>query len=319
MKLRRAILVLPLAAAFAQTPPPALPGPPESEVPRIEKPAEPAKPILENTGRPMQVQAACADDDILALGLSCTPEEPCAIFLELSDIEPVGPKLFISGNLHTSSSTLSSVILASEDDGKTWFEPYDRIQYGVLDQIQFFDFETGWIAGQVVRALPRDPFFLLTTDGGKTWRRKPVYDEARVASVEHFWFESRTNGSLILDRSQAGEEGVVHEGLETMTGGESWSLREVSSKPIQPKQGAKPPTGWRLNPHGPTKSYRIERRQNERWTPVASFLVQAGECKMAERPLPEPPPETVTPEPAPELELPRVPAPKKKPTLERKP
>jgi hypothetical protein len=284
----------------------------------VEKPAEPAKLVLENTGKPMQVQVACGEDEIHALGLSCTPEDPCPIFLELSDVESVGSKLFITGNLHTSSSTLSSVILATEDGAKTWFEPYERIGSGVLDQIQFFDFETGWVAGQTVRALPRDPFFLLTTDGGKTWRRKPVYDEARVASVEHFWFDSRTNGTLILDRSQAGEAGVAHERLESMTGGESWSLREVSSKPIKPQQSAKPSTGWRLNPHGPTKSYRVERRSNERWTPVASFLVEAGECKVAERALPEPPPETAAPEAAPQPELPRVPTPKKKPTLERR-
>jgi photosystem II stability/assembly factor-like uncharacterized protein len=266
----------------------------------------------------MQVQAACGEEEIHALGLSCSAEQPCPVFLELSDIEPVGSKLFISGNLHTSSSTLSSVMLATEDGGKTWFEPHDRVRSGVLDQIQFFDFETGWVAGQVVRALPRDPFFLLTTDGGKTWRRKPVYDEARVASIEHFRFESRANGILILDRSRAGEAGVVHELLETMTGGESWSLREVSSKPIKPKQAAKPPTGWRLNPHGPTKSYRVERRQNERWTPMASFLIEAGECRIADQALPEPPPETLAPASPPEPELPRVPAQKKKPSLERR-
>jgi photosystem II stability/assembly factor-like uncharacterized protein len=42
-----------------------------------------------------------------------------------------------------------------------------------LDRIQFIDFENGWVSGEVQHPLPRDPFLLATTDGGKTWQRAP--------------------------------------------------------------------------------------------------------------------------------------------------
>jgi hypothetical protein len=239
----------------------------------------------------MPVPIVCGEEELHAFGLSCSDEEPCPVYLELSDVEPVGNKLFVAGNLHTASSTLSSILLASDDGGKTWTEPFERIRFAILDQIQFFDFETGWIGGQTIKTLPRDPFVLLTTDGGVTWRQKPIYDESRVASVERLWFESKTKGVLILDRRQAGEPGVAHERLESMTGGESWNVREVSSKPIVMKQPPPRQTGWRVRPDGPSKSYRIERRQGERWTAVASFLVHAGDCKAPEHQLPQPPPE----------------------------
>ena len=54
-----------------------------------------------------------------------------------------------------------SILLASEDNGKTWAEVYDRQRSTGLEQIQFFDFERGWIGGQQLLSLPRDPFLFL--------------------------------------------------------------------------------------------------------------------------------------------------------------
>jgi hypothetical protein len=68
-----------------------------------------------------------------------------------------------------------------------------------LDQIQFFDFENGWISGANLQSAPRDPFLLITTDGGKSWRPRPIFEESRVASIERFWFESRKLGTLLID------------------------------------------------------------------------------------------------------------------------
>ena len=53
-----------------------------------------------------------------------------------------------------------------------WTEPQARIPSSGLDQIQFIDFQNGWISGANLQSAPRDPFFCITTDGGKTWRQR---------------------------------------------------------------------------------------------------------------------------------------------------
>ncbi len=269
----------------------------------------PRKGLLENTGKPMRVESACAEDDIRALGLTCSAEHPCPVYLELAQMERSGEKIFLTGNLHTEAVTLASILLATEDGGKTWYEPYERIRSATLDQIQFLDFEAGWAAGQLVQALPRDPFLLLTTDGGKTWRRRPLWEEGKVGAIDHFWFDSRKHGLLWIDRMSRGEGGR-HEFYESMTGGESWMLREAGDTP-RPKQGSRTPNpDWRLRADAATRSYRIERRA-EKWQTVASFLIQAGECREPEVTLPEPPPppDPKAPETpaAPEEKRPRTP------------
>ena len=139
--------------------------------------------------------------------------------------EPVGAKTFIAGNLHTASATLDSILLVGEDGGKAWHEPFERVRLAVLDGIQFLDLQTGWASGYILHTLPHDPFLLLTTDGGTTWRLRPVTEEGRAGAIERFRFETRTNGALWLDRSQSGETDSLYERYESMTGGESWMLR----------------------------------------------------------------------------------------------
>jgi photosystem II stability/assembly factor-like uncharacterized protein len=282
-----------ILAAAAQTP-----APPEVSKPAAESTAKPAvesaeKPVLENTGKPMRISSACGDEEIQALGLTCSADEPCSLYLELTAVEVVGARIFISGNVHTDTTTLHSILLASPDAGKTWQEPYDRIRSAALDQLQFVDLETGWVAGQMLQAIPRDPFFLLTTDGGKSWRRRDVFSESRPGSLEQFFFESRSNGSAVTRSSGR------YELYATMTGGESWMIREVSPSPLTLKNKLVHNADWRLRAHAPTKSFRVEQRQGGKWAPVASFLVAAGACIPREAAPSEPPPE---PEAAPQPE-----------------
>src|SRR5262249_52240739 len=138
-----------------------------------------------------KLEYACPPEDVDGFGLSCSAEDPCAVFLELSAVEAAGAKIFVAGNLHTRSTTLYSVLLASEDGGKTWTEPFKRIRAGALEQIQFIDFANGWVSGQLIEPLPRDPFLLITTDGGKSWRQRPLFEESRFGSISQFWFESK--------------------------------------------------------------------------------------------------------------------------------
>lgn len=265
---------------------------------------------------PAHVQFQCTDDDLQAVGQTCTIQEPCAVYLDLAALDVVGPKLFVTGNLHSDTTTIASILLASEDGGKSWTEPHARIRSAALDQIQFIDFEVGWISGSLLLGTPKDPFLLLTRDGGRTWRAARVFEESHPGTVEQFWFDSRNSGTLLLDRVQASETGARHELFESMTGGESWMLREASSSPIRLKR-VRPPApnpDWRLRADAATKSYRIEHRDAGRWMMMASFPVRAGECKPVEKAIVEP---------APEAEKAEVEEPKKeeapaKPVLKKK-
>jgi photosystem II stability/assembly factor-like uncharacterized protein len=232
---------------------------------------------LENTGKPMRVPFECTEADSQVAGLSCSEEEPCQVYLELASVESVGNKVFLTGNLHTPTTTLFSILLATEDAGKTWSEAHPRIRLGGLDQIQFVDFQNGWIAGANLQSTPRDPFFLITTDGGKTWHQRPIYDETRVAVIERYWFDTKENGMLLMD---ARLERNRHELYETRTGGESWSLQQASADPIRfPRSRDPGASGWRVRADAATHSYHLEKSEAERWQKVASFLVSLGTCK----------------------------------------
>jgi photosystem II stability/assembly factor-like uncharacterized protein len=227
----------------------------------------------------------------------------------LSAAEAVGDKLFVAGNIHSAQATLYSVLLATQDGGKTWSEPFERLHASSLDRIQFSDFERGWVAGQVLQPLPNDPFFLVTADGGKSWRRRPVFTESRSGSVQQFWFDSRGNGALLI------ADGQRHELYESPNGGETWLVREVSERPIRWKERTPQSPAVRVRADAGTKAFRIERREGERWNTVASFLVSAGTCKPAIRELT--PPAEPEEEPAQAQPAKPVRRPAKPPTLRR--
>lgn len=286
-------------------------------------PSEPAKvpaarPPLVYAGKPLMLEHQCGEETIQALGLGCTRDEPCPIYLELASLEVAGNSLFVTGNIHSELVTLESILLASDDGGKTWREAFPRVRQGVMDQIQFVDFQNGWVAGQVMQTIPRDPFFLITTDGGKTWRRRPLFDDNRIATIDAFHFTSKTQGSMILDRRKAGDPLAKYENYETATGGSSWTVREVSAKPLKLKNSAAPNGDWRVRADGPSKSFRIERRAGGTWTVTAAFLVRLADCQPPEpAPVVEPPPPT---EPEPPSVVPPGPAAgtRKAPTLKKK-
>ena len=236
-----------------------------------------AQTSIVNNGQPMHIPFECTEADMEATGLACSEEDPCPVYLELSNVEGVGDRLFLTGNLHTPTNTLFSILLASENEGQNWAEPLPRIRASGLDQIQFFDFQTGWISGSNLQGAPRDPFFLITTDGGKTWRQQPLFEETRVASIERFWFDSRQDGTLLVDATL---DNGKHELYETKTGGESWALRQATESPIRfPVKIDRGPAAWRLRPDAASHSYAVEKAQGTGWHRVSSFLVDVGACK----------------------------------------
>lgn len=229
---------------------------------------------LENNGKPMRVALACQQELLQPLGLTCSEDEPCPLYLELSAIGSTGVRVFVAGNIHTNVLTVSSILLGSADGGKTWTEAYERIPYASLEQMQFLGLGNGWISGSVIQTLPRDPFFLLTTDGGKSWKRQPVFEDSHDGSVEKFSFESATSGTAIVSA-----EGGKYELLDTMTGGDSWALKQVSSTPLTLGRAAAANAGWRLRTDAKSRSYDVESREGNGWQRIASFAVNIGACK----------------------------------------
>jgi len=231
---------------------------------------------LENNGKPMRVVYECTEEDTQAAGLGCSEEDPCPVYLELSNVEAVGAKIFVTGNLHTPMATLDSILLASENGGTSWTEPHPRLRSSGLDQIQFVDSQNGWVSGGNLQSAPRDPFFLITTDGGKTWRQRPIFEETRVAAIERFWFDSPANGTLLIDARLENEKRELY---ETQTGGESWAIQETADPARAAKERPVNAPGWRVRTEAATHSYVIEKSENNRWRKVASFLVNIASCK----------------------------------------
>jgi photosystem II stability/assembly factor-like uncharacterized protein len=231
----------------------------------------------------MMLAFQCTAEDIHAAGLACSEEDPCPVYLELSAVESTSIRIFASGNIHTASATLYSVLIGTEDNGHTWHEVFDRVRGAAMDRIQFAGAETGWTSGQVVYPLPQDAFLLQTTDGGKTWRQHSVFGESRLGAIQQFWFEDSKNGALIIDNGP-GSDGDRYELYESQDGGDSWTIKESSVKPMKLRRApvSPPAPDWRVRADGPSKSFHIEHREGQRWVTVAAFSVGLGVCKPPE-------------------------------------
>lgn len=238
----------------------------------------------------VKLEAACADEEIRDFGLVCDEDEPCPLLLEIAGVEAVGGRLFAAGNLHTGQATLWSLLLMSDDGGKTWTEPYARQRGVALDMVQFVDFENGWVSGHLAGALARDPFLLRTSDGGKTWRRSPLYRDSAAAFIEQFWFETKDQGTMIVNRR--GSATGRYQRLETRDGGATWMLRETGEDPIEgkrPRGAVSLNPDWRVRAEPKPGTLRIERREEKQWRTVAVFPLTVGHCKP--KPAPAAPPE----------------------------
>jgi photosystem II stability/assembly factor-like uncharacterized protein len=233
---------------------------------------------LVNNGQPMKPGFACSEEDLAAAGMSCSDEDPCPVYLELSGVASTGKKLALAGNLHGPSATLYSVLLTSDDSGANWKETAARIPGAALDQVQFVDLLHGWAAGETQVPLARDPFVLVTADGGVSWRRKFVGEEGGFGAVQRFWFDSIVHGGLIVDAGRTAKDGhyVLY---ESRTGGESWNIVSQTAQP--PRLRGAPTVSdvdYRIATDSKSKAYVVEKRAGETWNRLASFLVQVASC-----------------------------------------
>ena len=230
--------------------------------------------VMKNTGEPIAVPYQCDESELQAAGLLCTEDEPCAIYLELSGVAPLGRKVYLTGNLHATSGTLASILLGSEDGGATWKEPSPRVRAAALGQIQFYDLEHGWTSGETQYPLVRDPFFLVTSDGGMSWRNHPIVEDGGPGSVQKFLFDSAQHGEMIVDAGKSSPSGR-YLFYESETSGQSWMIRSTSDQ--APKLKHAPPVlehpDFRIHPVAKGSAYEIQKRNGERgrpWPPSSS-------------------------------------------------
>jgi photosystem II stability/assembly factor-like uncharacterized protein len=223
-----------------------------------------------------KIENVCSPEDADALGLTCSEDDPCPVYLELSSVEGFGTSVFVTGNLHTSDTTMYGVLLASDDAGKTWTEPVKRIRSAALEQIQFADPQHGWASGMLLDPLPRAPFILSTVDGGQAWHKTQLANEPAFGTIQQFWFDSDSRGQLVVDRSQGRTE--QYQLFSTSDGGETWALKASSDEPMR-VPGARSPDKANWRAVAEADSYRVERRAATDWETLARFSIRAGECK----------------------------------------
>ncbi len=251
---------------------------PAPQVPAVPAPETP--PVFSSVTGPILLPNLCADVDMPALGLTCSEADPCPTYLEFSSVESVGTVLLLAGNIHTTASTLHSVLLISEDGGASWRPAHAPLKASSLESMQFIDFSTGWLVGQTSIGLPRDPFIMLTTDAGRTWRKIDIFAETRVGVIEDFAFQTAKRGWLLVDNRGSGDAGK-YEFYETQTGGTSWELREISSripKSAQPGQRS-PANTSRVRVDEKKGLLRIEIRNGNAWKEVSTFKLRLEDCK----------------------------------------
>ncbi len=230
-------------------------------------------PLLAQT--PVHVDYTCPAEDVDFFGLTCSDDQPCPVFFEVSAVDSFGSSLFVAGDIHTATTTLYGVLLSTDDGGTSWSEAIPRIRSAEFEQFQIIGTH-GWLSGQRVEPLPKDPFFLITSDGGKSWRQRPVFDDARFGSIASFFFETADRGQLIFDGSVG--KAVNQELYASMTSGENWELREKSTKPLH-LSAPSPNTNWKISAPAGSPTYLIERITNGKKETVARFRIHIGDCK----------------------------------------
>jgi hypothetical protein len=230
-----------------------------------------------------KVPFSCTEDDQAAAGMSCSDQYPCPIYLELSGVSGSGKKLALAGNLHGPSATLYSVLLLSDDGGTTWKEPAARISGAALDQVQLFDAQHGFAAGEMQVPLARDPFFLITSDGGASWQRKPLTEDGGVGAIQKFWFDTTEHGEVIID---AGRTKALY---ESHTGADNWNVVSHTAQiPRLRRAPAVEDVDYRIGTDTRSHAFTIEKRDGEKWNRIASFLIQVANCGTPGPPPPVP-------------------------------
>lgn len=259
------------------------PQPPTEEHSRKSATIKPVQLVYD--GEPIVVPLDCAYTYFEQAGIVCSNNTPCELFLELAAVETAGEHIFVAGNIHTISATIASIMLRSEDAGKTWHEPVNRYAGGVLEYIQFVDKNHGWAAGQQ-RELDSSakPLLLSTYNAGKRWQRYPVsQNDDHTGTILDFYFDTEEHGLMIVDRGISAID--PFELYESMNGGRSWLIRQITNhKPrLRNRPAALPDSNWRILADLDTANYRIEQHRENGWSTRSRFTTNLGTCNTMEQ------------------------------------
>lgn len=223
---------------------------------------------------PVHVDYTCTQADFDSFGLSCSEEQPCPVFFEVSAVDAFGSRIVVAGDIHTATTTLYGVVLTTEDGGAGWNEAFTRPRSTAFEQLQIIG-DHGWLSGQRLEPLPKDPFLLITSDGGKNWRERPIFEETRFGSIAQFRFETTLSGELIFDDSVG--KAVHQELYATKTGGDNWDLRQTGTKALHLKPVSD--AAWIVTAPPGSKTYLIEHAVGGKKQAFARFLIHIGDCK----------------------------------------
>ena len=200
-----------------------------------------------------------------------------------ASVAPDGRKIFLAGNLHSTSATLASVLLQS-DDARRHMERTSRAhpRERARSDCSFTICEHGWAAGETQYPLPRDPFFLMTTDGGASWRQHLVGEEGSAgvgpALLVRFRAARRTDRRCGQERPQAAAIFPTNPKPAAKAG--HCAARAISCRSSGARRRRlRIPTGA-FAPAKDGKAYQIEQRAGEQVDAVASFLIEVANCQM---------------------------------------
>ena len=231
-------------------------------------------------GNPIVLPLDCSYEHFNQAGITCSETLPCELLLELIAIENAGESIFTVGNVHTASATVASVLLMSEDAGKTWREPIGRYSGGTFEDVQFVGQNHGWVVGHQ-RELDSStkPLLLSTYDAGKYWQRYQISkDGDHTGTILEFHFDTETHGFMIIDRGISTTD--PFELHESMNGGKSWLIRQITShKPkLRNRPVASQSSNWQIRSDVGTGNYIIEHRHKDVWSIKSRFAFGLGAC-----------------------------------------
>ena len=177
--------------------------------------------------------------------------------------------------------TLYSILLASDDSGKDVAGTPRGCAAAASTTSSSSTSKTAGSADRSCSLCRRTPFCSSLRTAARPGGSRPLFSETRAGSILQFWFSSRNNGSLVVDRGQGGDLGR-YELYETPNGGETWMLRETNERPSGSSGRRAPARTGASAPMPRTKAFAIERRQGEKWAALGAFAVGLPVCRPRE-------------------------------------
>ena len=242
-----------------------------------DKEAEEEAQKIVYSGDPLLLPPPCDPALLEAAYLQCSDGAPCEISAEILGAARAGDRLWAFGDFRTSSATVASLLVVSEDGGETWTPPLEPIPGAALEAVEIEDADHGFLAGQrETGGATRQPFFAAMRDGGLYWQTWDVTagQEERGGVIADFRFDGPEHGYLILERLSTDDD--PFELYETYNGARSWSVRQISAEmPRMPGARRLPSVpDWRVEKQDGLYLI-IEKNQSE---PTARFVEHVGSC-----------------------------------------